>query len=177
MDNVIVKDIRSMADIEALLLRATAQRSTSSTQCNAQSSRSHSVFVLKLHGHNRVSGKDVRGVLNLVDLAGSERLSRSQSRDQTLNETKSINASLSALCDVFQARARDSAHVPYRNSKLTYLLQPCLSGDSRTLMIVNISPDTRQLNESLCSLRFASTVGQVTVKSSASKKKMECTIE
>ena len=172
-----VKDIRSVSDIQSLLLRATQMRSTASTACNVQSSRSHSVFTLKLNGRNTRNGKTTHGVLNLIDLAGSERLARSQSTDQTLTEAKSINASLSALCDVFHARAKDNTHIPYRNSKLTYLLQPCLSGDSRTLMIVNISPDVSCLNESLCSLRFASVVGQVSVKTSASKKKMECSID
>eukprot|EP00770_Monocercomonoides_exilis_P009418 MONOS_9373.1-p1 / transcript=MONOS_9373.1 / gene=MONOS_9373 / organism=Monocercomonoides_exilis_PA203 / gene_product=kinesin 14A / transcript_product=kinesin 14A / location=Mono_scaffold00384:53593-56041(-) / protein_length=719 / sequence_SO=supercontig / SO=protein_coding / is_pseudo=false len=177
VDGLTVVPITSLSDVQELLRKASSQRSTASTMCNKESSRSHSVFTLKLTGKNPATGQVTKGVLNLIDLAGSERLEKSHAKDHTLNETRSINASLSALGDVFAARAANKAHIPYRNSKLTYLLQPCLSGDSKTLMLVNISPSSASLNETLCSLRFATLVGQVSVKTSASKKKMECTVE
>ena len=75
-------------------------------------------------------------------------------------EAISINQSLSALGDVFLALRGKQAHVPYRNSKLTYLLQPCLGGDGKTLMVVNVNPHPASAHESLCSLKFAERVNQ-----------------
>jgi kinesin family protein C1 len=119
--------------------------------------------MLHLNGYNEESGAQVSGALNLCDLAGSERLDRSGVGNdaQRLRETQAINKSLSCLGDVFTALAQGSGHVPYRNSKLTYLLQDCLSGDGKALMFVNLSPTAASSNESLCSLRFAQRVNQV----------------
>lgn len=152
-----------MLQLEDLLKMAARARSVASTKMNAQSSRSHSVFVLNLRGYNEESGAEVHGALNLCDLAGSERLDRSGANSDVkrLKETQAINKSLSCLGDVFNALAQKSSHVPYRNSKLTYLLQDCLSGDGKALMFVNLSPTNASSNESLCSLRFAQRVNQV----------------
>lgn len=98
------------------------------------------------------------GTLNLCDLAGSERLARSHATGDRLKETQAINKSLSALSTVFVALANKQAHVPYRDSKLTYLLQNSFSGSGKTLMIVNLSPTHASQQESLCSLRFAAKV-------------------
>ena len=142
---------------------AARSRSVASTKMNSQSSRSHSVFMLHLKGYNEDDGAMVNGALNLCDLAGSERLDRSGAGADAarLKETQSINKSLSCLGDVFNALATGASHVPYRNSKLTYLLQDCLSGDGKALMFVNLSPTTASSSESLCSLRFAQRVNQV----------------
>lgn len=154
---------QGMQQLEALMAVAARSRSVASTKMNAQSSRSHSVFMLHLRGFNEESGAIVEGALNLCDLAGSERLDRSgaASDAKRLKETQAINKSLSCLGDVFNALAQRASHVPYRNSKLTYLLQDCLSGDGKALMFVNLSPTTASSNESLCSLRFAKRVNQV----------------
>ncbi|CAI8617556.1 unnamed protein product [Vicia faba] len=158
VSDLTVVDVHSAKEVAFLLNQAANSRSVGKTQMNEQSSRSHFVFTLRICGVNESTDQQVQGVLNLIDLAGSERLSKSGSTGDRLKETQAINRSLSSLSDVIFALAKKEDHVPFRNSKLTYLLQPCLGGDSKTLMFVNISPDTSSVSESLCSLRFASRV-------------------
>ncbi|KAL6553951.1 Kinesin-like protein KIN-14M [Orobanche minor] len=158
ISDLTVIDVRSSKEVSYLLDRASQSRSVGRTQMNEQSSRSHFVFTLRIMGFNESTDQQVQGVLNLIDLAGSERLSKSGSTGDRLKETQAINKSLSSLSDVIFALAKKEEHVPYRNSKLTYLLQPCLGGDSKTLMFVNVSPDPSSVGESLCSLRFAARV-------------------
>ena len=100
-------------------------------------------------------------MLNLCDLAGSERLKRSGVSGDEAKEAVAINKSLSALTSVFVSLGSKSGHVPYRDNKLTWLLQPSLSGDGKTLMFCNLSPTDESSQESLSSLRFASQVNQV----------------
>ncbi|XP_042040086.1 kinesin-like protein KIN-14N [Salvia splendens] len=158
VSDLTVLDVRSSREVSYLLERAAQSRSVGKTQMNEQSSRSHFVFTLRIAGVNESTHQQVQGVLNLIDLAGSERLSKSGSTGDRLKETQAINKSLSSLSDVIFALAKKEEHVPFRNSKLTYLLQPCLGGDSKTLMFVNVSPDPVSVGESLCSLRFAARV-------------------
>jgi kinesin family protein C1 len=155
--------VAGLAQLEAVMAAAARARSVATTKMNAQSSRSHSVFMLHLCGSNEESGTIVEGALNLCDLAGSERLDRSGAGadHKRLKETQAINKSLSSLGDVFTSLANGSKHIPFRNSKLTYLLQDCLSGDGKALMFVNLSPTLESSNESLCSLRFAQRVNAV----------------
>ncbi|KAF8030049.1 hypothetical protein BT93_E2468 [Corymbia citriodora subsp. variegata] len=153
-----IVDVCSIQEITLLLEQAAQSRSVGKTLMNEQSSRSHSVFTLRISGVNENTEQQVQGVLNLIDLAGSERLSRSGATGDRLKETQAINKSLSCLSDVIFALAKREDHVPFRNSKLTTLLQPCLGGDSKTLMFVNISPEHSSVGESLCSLRFAARV-------------------
>lgn len=160
-----ITDVQTMkldspGKVQQVLARAMSNRSVAATMANARSSRSHSVFILKLIGENAITGEKSEGTLNLVDLAGSERLSHSGATGDRLKETQNINKSLSCLGDVIGAlgQIRDGGHIPYRNSKLTYLLQYSLGGNSKTLMFVMISPLQAHLSETLTSLKFATKV-------------------
>jgi kinesin family member C1 len=165
----------SSAQLEKVLRKAMNNRSVAATKANERSSRSHSVFILRLTGENSTTGERSEGTLNLVDLAGSERLSHSGATGERLKETQNINKSLSCLGDVIGAlgQGREGGHIPYRNSKvrrppgcekqwltmqLTYLLQFSLGGNSKTLMFVMVSPFKDHLGETLTSLRFATKV-------------------
>ncbi|KAK8551590.1 hypothetical protein V6N13_120046 [Hibiscus sabdariffa] len=158
VSDLTIVDVSTITEISSLLRQAAQSRSVGRTQMNEQSSRSHMVFTLRISGINEGTEQQVQGVLNLIDLAGSERLSKSGATGDRLRETQAINKSLSCLSDVIFALAKKEDHVPFRNSKLTYLLQPCLGGDSKTLMFVNVSPEPSSVGESLCSLRFAARV-------------------
>jgi len=154
---------QGMEELNQLMNVAARARSVSSTKMNAESSRSHSVFTLDITRTDVETLTEISGTLHLCDLAGSERLSRSESNTDAklLKETQAINKSLSCLGDVFHALASGANHVPYRNSKLTYLLQNCMGGDGKSCMLVNLSPTMNSCGESLCSLRFAQRVSQI----------------
>ncbi|CAG7846979.1 Kinesin-like protein klpA [Serendipita indica DSM 11827] len=166
------------SQVATLLARAESRRSVAATLMNQRSSRSHSVFTLRVSGTNTITGESCEGCLNLVDLAGSERLSSSGAANDKdrLRETQAINKSLSALGDVIASlgvagdNGKQATHIPYRNSKLTYLLQNSLGGNSKTLMILNLSPMAAHLGESLCSLRFATKVNNTTIGRATAKK-------
>ena len=128
-------DLNNTQQMEDIMQLAAKHRSVGQTAMNERSSRSHSVFTLHLKATNASQNISLKGMLNLVDLAGSERLERSGATGDRLKETAAINKSLSALTDVFLAIGNKQPHVPYRNSKLTYLLQQALSGDGKTLML------------------------------------------
>ncbi|TIB69154.1 hypothetical protein E3P77_00714 [Wallemia ichthyophaga] len=161
VSDVVVVPLHEPSNVHNLLKKANKKRTTATTRVHEQSSRSSSVFSLKLHGKNDVTGEELRSVLNLVDLAGSERLDSTGTLSDPvrLKETQSINKSLSSLSDVISALGSSNSgsvsHIPYRNSKLTYLLQNSLNSNSKTLMFLNLSPMQDHLQESLCSLRFA----------------------
>eukprot|EP00743_Colponemidia_sp_Colp-15_P008184 GILK01008876.1.p1 GENE.GILK01008876.1~~GILK01008876.1.p1 ORF type:complete len:693 (+),score=138.07 GILK01008876.1:172-2079(+) len=138
-----------------------SQRSVGRTNMNLHSSRSHCLFSVQVSGHNKVLRQRTRSTLHLVDLAGSERLKRSEAEGERLKETQHINKSLSSLGDVFAALASRQPHVPYRNSKLTFLLQEALGGDGKTLMLVQVSPEAQDLSETVSSLTFAARVASV----------------
>lgn len=146
----------SIQDIQGLVAGATEKRAVGETGCNARSSRSHAVLILTVSVRSETEQRT--GALALVDLAGSERLSESKAENERLRETQNINRSLSALGNVFGALRRRDAHIPFRDSKLTHLMQEYLTGESRTAMIVNINPENE--GESICSLRLASRVSE-----------------
>lgn len=146
----------------AVMEQGSLNRSKGRTDMNEHSSRSHLIVRVTVWCEDSMNGERTRGVLHLVDLAGSERVSRSNASGDRLKEAQHINKSLSSLGDVFAALVKsNSAHVPYRNSKLTYLLQDSLGGDSKTLMFVNVSGDMSDESETLSSLQFAQRVAKV----------------
>nr|AAQ79778.1 XCTK2-like motor protein [Gallus gallus] len=163
--------VASEDEVLRLLQTATANRSVARTALNDHSSRSHSIFQLRIDGTNAARELRCSSVLSLVDLAGSERLDKSQSQGQRLRETQSINTSLSSLGLVIMALAKKEPHIPYRNSKLTYLLQNSLGGNAKMLMFVNISPLEENFSESLNSLRFASKVNECVVGTAHANRK------
>jgi len=112
--------LESPSTVTSLLKQANANRRVAATKANGRSSRSHSVFILKLAGENSITGERSEGTLNLVDLAGSERIAHSGVTDDRLKETQNINRSLSCLGDVISAlgQGKDGGHIPYRNSKV-----------------------------------------------------------
>ncbi|POS70566.1 kinesin [Diaporthe helianthi] len=157
--------------VEQMLKHAQNNRSVAATKANERSSRSHSVFILKLIGENSATHERCEGTLNLVDLAGSERLKHSGAEGDRMKETQNINKSLTCLGDVIEALGKGSGHIPYRNSQLTYLLKNSLGGNSKTLMFVMVSPLEAHLKETLTSLRFATKVHNTHIGTAKATKK------
>ncbi|KIR37533.1 kinesin [Cryptococcus deuterogattii 99/473] len=147
--------VGSEEDVYRVMKAGGASRAVSSTNMNAESSRSHSIFVIGIHQRNTETGSQKSGNLYLVDLAGSEKVGKTGATGQTLEEAKKINKSLSALGMVINALTDGkSQHVPYRDSKLTRILQESLGGNSRTTLIINCSPASFNEAETLSTLRF-----------------------
>lgn len=159
---VYVKDLMgftvdSIESITELMNRGNCNRMTRSTLMNEVSSRSHAIFTINIEAKDMADNKTTIGKLNLVDLAGSERLSRTHATGDRLKEASNINQSLSVLGNVISALVEGkSSHIPYRNSKLTRLLQDSLGGNSKTAMIAMVSPSDVDYEESICTLRYAS---------------------
>ena len=155
--------VRSPLDLYALLRRGGGTRTTSATYMNDVSSRSHAVFQITVEQMTTdIEIKDNKaqikvGKLNLVDLAGSERIRITGTRGQQLEESKKINKSLSCLGNVINALTdkKGKNYIPYRDSKLTRLLQDSLGGNCKTTMIATISPSEDAFSESLSTLYFA----------------------
>jgi len=135
-------------------------RSVATTRQNQHSSRSHAVLVLTVEQRLR-EGTERMGKLTLVDLAGSEKVSKSECVGETLEEAKKINWSLTALGKVIDALAEQRPHVPYRDSRLTRVLEEALGGNCRTTLLVAASACSQHYDETLSSLRFATRAKKV----------------
>eukprot|EP00928_Gymnodinium_smaydae_P042104 TRINITY_DN28407_c0_g1_i1.p1 TRINITY_DN28407_c0_g1~~TRINITY_DN28407_c0_g1_i1.p1 ORF type:complete len:1011 (-),score=229.99 TRINITY_DN28407_c0_g1_i1:168-3200(-) len=171
--------IRGQVDVDSALRLVASNRHVAATAMNGRSSRSHCVLSLSLirrkaAGACSARGFDIdtassasassssisgSGVLHIVDLAGSERTKVSQAEGQQMKEANAINKSLAALADVLYSLGEESQHVPYRNSKLTYLLQEALgSPGCKTLLFAQVSPEPVDVQETYSTLTFASRV-------------------
>ncbi|XP_042515804.1 kinesin-like protein KIN-14I isoform X2 [Macadamia integrifolia] len=153
--------VASTFDVLDLMNLGQRNRAVSSTALNDRSSRSHSCLTVHVQGRDLTSGAVLRGCMHLVDLAGSERVDKSEVTGDRLKEAQHINKSLSALGDVISSLAQKNSHVPYRNSKLTQLLQDSLGGQAKTLMFVHISPEADAIGETISTLKFAERVSTV----------------
>ena len=142
-------------DVLTLLELGSSNRAQAATNMNEHSSRSHSIFILTITQTNKKEGGSKIGKLYLVDLAGSEKISKTGATGHTLEEAKIINKSLTTLGRVINNLTDGkSTHVPYRESKLTRVLQESLGGNSKTCLIITCSPSIYNETESLSTLRF-----------------------
>ncbi|WOL07311.1 kinesin-4-like [Canna indica] len=162
--------VKSTDDVLELMQIGHSNRAVGATALNERSSRSHSIMTVHVRGVDVKTGAPLRGSLHLVDLAGSERVDRSEVTGDRLKEAQHINKSLSALGDVIYSLSQKSAHVPYRNSKLTQVLQSSLGGHAKTLMLVQINPHTESYSETLSTLKFAERVSGVELGAAKSQK-------
>ncbi|KAL7636199.1 UNVERIFIED_CONTAM: hypothetical protein RMT77_012956 [Armadillidium vulgare] len=161
---VYVKDLqvfvcKNVKEIQHVMTVGNQNRAVGPTNMNLHSSRSHAIFIITIEcSEVKPDGKShiTVGKLNLVDLAGSERQSKTGSMGDRLKEATKINLSLSALGNVISALVDGkSSHIPYRDSKLTRLLQDSLGGNSKTIMVANIGPASYNYDETLTTLRYA----------------------
>ncbi|KAK9468250.1 P-loop containing nucleoside triphosphate hydrolase protein [Lipomyces arxii] len=147
--------VSSVEEVYNVMRKGSAARAVSSTSMNMESSRSHSIFAVVVSQKNLETGSAKSGQLFLVDLAGSEKVGKTGASGLVLEEAKKINKSLSALGMVINALTDGkSSHIPYRDSKLTRILQESLGGNSRTTLIVNCSPSAYNDQETISTLRF-----------------------
>uniref|UniRef100_A0A096ME41 Kinesin-like protein n=1 Tax=Poecilia formosa TaxID=48698 RepID=A0A096ME41_POEFO len=164
-----VVEVRNFQHIKKILATARRNRITFGTQMNQHSSRSHALLCITVQGTDLASGSKTTGKMNLVDLAGSERVWKSGAEGERLKEAQNINRSLLALGDVIQALRGRHTHIPFRNSRLTYLLQDSLGKGSKTVMVVQVSALESNVGETLCSLKFAQRVCKVELGPAARK--------
>ncbi|CAF1452844.1 unnamed protein product, partial [Rotaria sordida] len=147
---------KNIQEIEHVMTTGNLNRSTGATNMNEHSSRSHAIFIITVESSEiGMDGKaHIRvGKLNLVDLAGSERQAKTGSTGERFKEATNINLSLSVLGNVISALVDGNSHIPYRDSKLTRLLQNSLGGNSKTIMIATLGPADYNYEESLTTLR------------------------
>ncbi len=147
--------VGSKSEVYQVMKEGGKNRAVAATKMNEESSRSHSIFLVDVNQKNTETGSAKKGRLFLVDLAGSEKIGKTGASGQTLEEAKKINKSLSSLGMVINALTDGkSTHIPYRDSKLTRILQESLGGNSRTSLIINCSPSSFNEQETLSTLRF-----------------------
>ncbi|EMD35265.1 hypothetical protein CERSUDRAFT_116069 [Gelatoporia subvermispora B] len=154
--NLSSEPIESMSDFDALYAQASKQRSVGATNLNRASSRSHAILVVSVTACRGPTEQALVGKLLLVDLAGSENNKHTGNDASRMAESAAINRSLSVLGQVVHALNIGASRIPYRNSKLTRILQPALGGNSLGLLICNLAPGSKFRQDTLNTLNFAS---------------------
>lgn len=176
LDGASCMSVSNVADCLELLERGNANRAIASTGMNAHSSRSHAILILRIErkdfpvanpnpGTSPASPTQMIKISNLylVDLAGSERVKKAKVMGRHVNELKAINLSLSALGNCISALSKKQKHVPYRDSKLTRLLQSSLGGNAKTALVITITPAPTETHETLSTMLFGQRAMQVSV--------------
>ena len=157
-------------EVFSLLKIGNENRAIGVTDMNSQSSRSHSCFILQIEQKNLTDFSSRTGKIFLVDLAGSERISKTGAQGETLKEANSINKSLTVLgLVIFKLTDGKSSHIPYRDSKLTHILQESLGGNSKTSLVVTCSPSIFNEQETISTLKFGQRAKQIQNKAKVNK--------
>ena len=151
--------------VQQLIAQSEQNRKFASTDMNDHSSRSHYLIMIEVFGRNKITGLKINSKLNLIDLAGSERITdnRKKMKQKQFKEMTKINRSLSVLGNVMRCLHVKQEHVPYRDSKLTYLLKDSMDNQSKMLMIMTIGPADRNRKETLQTLTFGQRAKKVDI--------------
>jgi len=163
LPNATQLQVHSAEEVAEVMVRGSKNRATAETKMNERSSRSHQVLTVIVEGTNIITHAKTRGCLHLIDLAGSERVSRSGAAGQQLVEAQHINKSLTALGCVMQALAQKRDHIPFRDSKLTFLLADSLAGQAKSMMFMHVAPEESSVGETLSTLNFGHAVTKITL--------------
>ncbi|CAK0838622.1 unnamed protein product [Prorocentrum cordatum] len=165
IENLTAEECATPEELTKVLERGNEQRKVAATEMNSESSRSHLIFMIKVLSINKETQERLRGKILLCDLAGSERLKKSGALEEAQTEAIEINKSLTALGDVISSLTQQQKKgnvIPYRNHKLTQLMQDSLGGSAKTLMFVNCSPASSNMDETHMSLKYATRAKNIT---------------
>jgi kinesin family protein 5 len=146
--------VKNIGEVGKLIKNGSRERATAETMSNKDSSRSHALLVLTIQKNNRREGKNKFSQLYMVDLCGSEKIAKTGATHDRLTEGQYINKSLLSLGNVIAALSERRGYIPYRDSKLTRLLQNCFGGNAYTSLILCCSSNSYNSTESLSTLRF-----------------------
>lgn len=162
IENLTEEECKDAEALSNLLERGNFQRTVAATAMNSESSRSHLILLMKIVSVNLETRERHTGKILLCDLAGSERLKKSEVSGDSQKEAIEINKSLTALGDVIESLTSGKKQIPYRNHKLTQVMQDALGGTSKTLMFVNCSPASSNYDETVMSLKYATRAKKIT---------------
>jgi len=162
IEHLVEEACSNAEELMCLLERGSEQRAVAATAMNSESSRSHLILIINVVSVNKETRIQCRGKLLLCDLAGSERLKKSEVTGDSQKEAIEINKSLTALGDVIEGLTKKHKQIPYRNHKLTQLMQDSLGGSAKTLMFVTCSPANSNTDETIMSLKYATRAKRIT---------------